>query len=131
MRPHQITSQVQNNGVDVMFWGGITADRPGHGTTILDGTVNSEEYIKILESSLLDTLNYCGKKVSDIRFQQDKASPHKSAVTKDWFTSNGFSTDEILDWPAQSPDLSPLNTCGMSLSVKTTLMIPGLLLRKN
>ena len=108
MQPHQITTQVQNNGGSVMFWGCITADGPGYGTTILDGTIDSEEYIKILESSLLDTLDYYGKEVSDIRFQQDKASPHKSALTKDWFTRNGFSVDEILDWPAQSPDLNPI-----------------------
>ncbi|KAG2196683.1 hypothetical protein INT46_009606 [Mucor plumbeus] len=61
-----------------MFWGCITADGPGYGTVILEGTINSEEYVKILDSSLLDTLDYYGKTASDIRFQQDKASPHKS-----------------------------------------------------
>ena len=108
MRPHQIKTQVQDNGGGVMFWGCITAEGPGYGTTILEGTINSEEYIKILETSLLDTLDYYDKRVSDIRFQQDKASPHKSVVTKKWFTDNGFSADEILDWPAQSPDLNPI-----------------------
>ena len=108
MRPHQIKTHVQNNGGGVMFWGCITADGPGYGTTILEGTMKSDEYIEILETSLLDTLNYYHKTVSDIRFQQDKASPHKSAVTKKWFTDNGFSANEILDWPAQSPDLNPI-----------------------
>ncbi|KAG2211510.1 hypothetical protein INT46_008639 [Mucor plumbeus] len=108
MQPHQTTPKVQNNGGGVMFWGCITADGPGYGTVILEGTINSEEYVKILDSSLLETLDYYGKAASDIRFQQDKASPHKSDVTRDWFDQNDFSADEILDWPAQSPDLNPI-----------------------
>ena len=106
MQPHQITTQVQNNGGGVMFSGCINAEGPGYSTTIFDGTTDSEEYIKILESSLLDTLNYYDKEVSDIRFQQDKATPHKSAITKNWFTQNGFSVDEILDQPAKIPKLN-------------------------
>ena len=108
MQPHEIKSTVQNNGGGVMFWVCLTADGPGYGTTILEGSIDLEEYIKILDSSLLDTLNYYGKKPSDIRFQQDKASPHHSAVAKAWFNRNGFSADEILNWPAQSPDLNPI-----------------------
>jgi hypothetical protein len=107
MQPHQIKTQVQNNGGGVMFWGCITADDPGYGTTILEGTIKSEQYIEILQMSLLDTLEYYNKTISDIRSQQDKASSHKSVVTKKWFTNNGFSTDELLDWPAQSPDFNP------------------------
>ncbi|KAG2211794.1 hypothetical protein INT46_007978 [Mucor plumbeus] len=38
----------------------------------------------------------------------NKASPHKSDATRDWFDQNGFSEDKILDWPAQSPDLHPI-----------------------
>ena len=108
MRPHEVKTQVQNNGGGVMFWGCITADGPGYGTTVLEGSIKSEEYIEILQTSLLDTLEYYGKEVSDIRFQQDKATPHKSAVTQKWFNENGFPTNEILYWPAQSPDLNPI-----------------------
>ena len=108
MRPHQIKTRVQNNGGGVMFWGCITAEGPGYGTTILEGTIKSEEYVEILETSLLDTLDYYDKNVSDIRFQQDNATPHKSVVAKKWFRDNGFSVSEILDWPAQSPDLNPI-----------------------
>jgi transposase len=108
MQPHQTTTKVQNNGGGVIFWGCITADGPGYGTAILEGTIDSKEYVKILDSSLLDTLDYYGKTASDIRFQQDKATPHKSAVTKAWFRQHGFSPDEILDWPSESPDLNPI-----------------------
>ncbi|KAG2191455.1 hypothetical protein INT46_010647, partial [Mucor plumbeus] len=58
MQPHQITPKVQNNGGGVMFWGCITSEGPGYGTTILEGTIDSLEYVKILDTSLLDTLEY-------------------------------------------------------------------------
>ena len=108
MQPHQITPKVQNNGGGVMFWGCITSEGPGYGTTILEGTIDSLEYVKILDTSLLDTLEYYGKKPADVRFQQDKASPHISVVTKHWFNENGFSAERVLDWSAQSPDLNPI-----------------------
>ncbi|KAG2196738.1 hypothetical protein INT46_004656 [Mucor plumbeus] len=91
MQPHQITPKVQNNGGGVMFWGCITSEGPGYGTTILEGTIDWLEY-----------------KPADVRFQQDKASPHRSVVTKHWFNENGFSAERVLDWPAQSPDLNPI-----------------------
>ena len=62
LQPHQIQSRVQNNGGGVMFWGCITADGPGYGTTILEGSIDSEEYIKILDSSLRDALDFYKKK---------------------------------------------------------------------
>jgi transposase len=99
---------VQGNGDGVMFWSCISGDGPGYGTSIIDGTIDSNEYVEILKTSLMQTLEYYGKQVKDIRFQQDKATPHKSNITKAWFSQNGFSVDEILDWPPQSPDLNPI-----------------------
>ncbi|KAG2214511.1 hypothetical protein INT46_005130 [Mucor plumbeus] len=66
MQPHQITPKVQNNGGGVMFWGCITSESPGYGTTILEGTIDSLEYVKILDTSLLDALEYYGKKPADM-----------------------------------------------------------------
>jgi hypothetical protein len=108
MQPHQVKPHVQGSGSGVMFWSCITAEGPGYGTTITKGSVNSALYIDILKTSLVDTLKYYGKTASDVRFQQDKATPHTSGPTKKWFTDNGFNLDEIMDWPPQSPDLNPI-----------------------
>ena len=54
------------------------------------------------------SLDYYGKTPSDVRFQQDRATPHTSTPTKRWFSNNGFNLDEIMDWPPQSPDLNPI-----------------------
>lgn len=108
LRPHEIQPQVQGAGGSVMFWGCITAEGPGYGTTITEGTINSKEYIDILQTSLVDTLDYYGMDRKTIRFQQDNATPHTANPTKRWFTRNGFPTEEIMHWPAQSPDLNPI-----------------------
>jgi hypothetical protein len=106
--PHQMESHVQGDGGGVMFWNCITAKGPGYGTTIIDGSIDSSVYVDILETSLLDTLDYFGLHIKDVRFQQDRATSHTSAITKQWFNEHGFSVDTIMDRPAQSPDLNSI-----------------------
>jgi hypothetical protein len=52
-----------------MFWGCISGDGPGHSTASVDGTIDSNEYVEILKTSLMQTLEYYGKQVKNIRFQ--------------------------------------------------------------
>ncbi|KAK4512393.1 uncharacterized protein ATC70_003092 [Mucor velutinosus] len=91
----------------INLWGS-DAESPGYGTTIIEGSINSGLYVDISKTSLNDTLEHFGKTPSDVRFQQDRATPHTSGTTKQWFTDNGFNLDEIMDWPPQSPDLNPI-----------------------
>ena len=106
--PHQIEPHVQGDGGSVIFWACITANGPGYGTTVSEGSVNAGVYTEILETSLLDTLEYYCMDRNEIRFQQDNATPHTSGTTKEWFRANGFSVETVFDWPAQSPDLNPI-----------------------
>jgi hypothetical protein len=97
-RPHQFQPICKVNGDGVMFWSCLLSYGLGYGTAIIDGTIDSNEYVKIVKMSLMQTLEYYGKQVKDIRFQQDKATPHKSNITKSWFSQNGFSVNKIPDW---------------------------------
>jgi hypothetical protein len=106
--PHQTEAQVQGDGGGVVFWGMITAEGPSYGSTITEGTVNSEVYAEVLELSLQDTMAYYGFDKKTFRFQHGNASPHTSGATKRWFRHQGYSLNNVLDWPVQSPDLNPI-----------------------
>jgi hypothetical protein len=95
--PYQIEPHIQGNGVSVLFLGLITAEKPGYGSTITEGNVNIEVYIDILQTSLLDTLEYYGLDRKSFRFQQDNARPHTSISTKQWFQRQGFFLKPILN----------------------------------
>jgi hypothetical protein len=55
-RPHQVQPQAQGIGDRVMFWGCISGDGPGYSTAIIDGTIDSNKYVEILKTSLMQTL---------------------------------------------------------------------------
>ncbi len=63
---------------------------------VLEGTMNAERYIKVLEQHMLPS--------RWLVFQQDNAKPHTAAITTAWFLSRV----RVLNWPAYSPDLSPI-----------------------
>ncbi len=42
---------------------------------------------------------------ADFIFQQDLAPAHTAKATKSWFNDHGVT---VLDWPANSPDLNPI-----------------------
>ena len=64
-------------------------------------TVNAVEYMNILQSKLLMTMQLHGCRI----FQQDGAPAHSSRVVKKWLTDQGI---QVLDWPGNSPDLNPI-----------------------
>jgi DDE superfamily endonuclease len=71
----------------------------------VDGGVNAELYQTILGGELMQTLEWYGLEKKDIWFQQDNASCHTAASTRQWFEDNGI---RVLKWPAQSPDINPI-----------------------
>ena len=78
---------------------------------LVQGKENSEEYICVLNESHLWELA-TNKYSKDYYFQQDGARCHTSNITK---ANEEHKVRLIEDWPASSPDLSLLNTCGASL----------------
>ena len=98
----QFFKKRQQGGGSVMTWAAFGA----HGQTqlrIVHGRMNAANYIQMLEAALLpvgETLGGPGW-----IFQQDNASIHKAKVTMTFFADRGV---RLLEWPALSPDLSPI-----------------------
>ncbi|KAG2194693.1 hypothetical protein INT46_010161 [Mucor plumbeus] len=108
LQPYQAEPHVEGDGGSVLFWSSITENGPGYGITVMNGSVDSTVYVDILQTSLLNTLEYYDMNCNVIRFQQDNATPHTSGITQDWFSANGFIFEAIRDWATQSPDLNPI-----------------------
>ncbi len=80
----------------LMVWGCISSYGMGS-LNVLEGTMNAERYIKILEQHMLPPRRHV--------FQQDNAKPLTAAITTAWLCSRRV---RVLNWPACSPDLSPI-----------------------
>ena len=71
----------------------------------IDGRMDGDHYLQILDEDLQGSLNYYGKVAGNIIFQQDNDPKHTCKKAKTWFQDNDFN---VLSWPAQSPDLNPI-----------------------
>ncbi len=70
----------------------------------LKSTVNAAIYQEILEHCMLPSADKLYGD-ADFIFQQDLAPAHTAKGTKSWFNDHGVT---VLDWPANSPDLNPI-----------------------
>ncbi len=81
----------------LMVWGCISVYGMGS-LHVLEGTMNAERYIKVLEQNMLPSRQRA--------FQQDNAKPHTAAITTAWLRSRRVC---VLNWPACSPGASCIN----------------------
>ena len=85
-----------------MCWGAISS-RLKSKLAVIEDTMTSNRYVDTLRTHLLHK-----KRESEIKqmvFQQDNASSHTAKHTRAFFTEVGLT---VLPWPANSPDLNPI-----------------------
>ncbi len=70
----------------------------------LKSTVNAAIYQDILKHFMLPSADKLYGD-ADFIFQQDLAPAHTAKGTKSWLNDHGVT---VLDWPANSPDLNPI-----------------------
>ncbi len=87
----------------VMIWAAMSSAGVGP-LCFPKSTVNTAIYQEILEHFMLHSADKLYGD-ADFIFQQDLAPAHTTKGTKSWFNDHGVT---VLDWPANSPDLNPI-----------------------
>jgi hypothetical protein len=91
-------------GGGIMLWGCMSSKGVG-GFCRIHGTMDAELYTEILRGELLDTIKDHKLKKEKVIFQQDNDPKHTSKKAQECIKELGLN---LLDWPAQSPDLNPI-----------------------
>lgn len=98
----KIMSRRIKGGGSVMVWAGICASLKTE-LAFIDGRMTAVSYQAMLHDYLLPFITL--SEDENIIFQQDNAPIHVAATTKQWFQDFGI---QLLEWPAVSPDLNPI-----------------------
>ncbi len=86
-----------------MIWGAMSSSGVGP-LCFLKTNVTAPIYQKMLEHFMLPSADQLFKD-ADFIFQQDLAPAHTAKSTNGWLNDHGVG---VLDWPANSPDLNPI-----------------------
>lgn len=94
---------VKYGGGNVMVWGCMAYNGIGR-LEFIDDRMNAERYVEILDDNLFQSADQLHMP-PDFIFQQDNDPKHMAQLTANWMDENGV---QLLKWPAQSPDLNPI-----------------------
>lgn len=102
LNPRYTKGTVKHGGGNVMVWGCFSGQGIGPIHKI-NGIMRSEEYRNILSDVMLPYASW--EMPLAWVFQHDNDPKHTSKLVKQWISSENLC---MLDWPAQSPDLNPI-----------------------
>jgi len=87
----------------INVWGCFNVKAVGY-LVFVEGDMDAKQYVRILKQSMLASVREIFED-DDFIFQQDNDSKHTSETVQHFLDDKGI---KVLDWPAQSPDLNPI-----------------------
>lgn len=104
LQSKHVLQTVKHIGGNIKVWSCITYDGVGF-IVHIEQNLTKEIYKSILEEDLLNSMADYKMKQEDVIFQQDNDPKHTSKMVREWLSKQKFA---VMDWPAQSPDLNPI-----------------------
>jgi DDE superfamily endonuclease len=95
---------VKGGGGSVMVWGCISWWGVGP-LVLIEDTLNQDSYVSLLSKHLVPYLRQVDEQCPGVIFQEDNAPCHVGKYTAWWQQTHSINR---MPWPAQSPDLNPI-----------------------